>query len=322
MVTRPAQAGNLGRRCLGDVIEAPIFIVGTGRCGSTVFHRILARHPEAGWLSPYNEVLPSQTWLSAFSNLYRSPLPERVRHARVFPKPFEAYRFWDHYLPGFSRRDRPLTADDVPDQGIDPVRRAVSQVLRAQRRPRFLGKVTGWSRIGYLNRVFPDARFIALKREHRSVVSSWAQAGWLDVTSDLDSERWQWGEVPDHYRRLWRELGGGPILSAAVKVQLDLDDIERNVEQVPGRCFELHFEELISRPRESLRAVTEFCGLRWDDRWDAEVSGLRFHDPTGKWKRYLSEEEGDRLLEFFARAGGGQGVDLSVTRRRSALWTR
>lgn len=322
MVTRPAQAGNLGRRSLGDVIEAPIFIAGTGRCGSTLFHRILARHPEAGWLSPYNEVLPSQTWLSAFSNLYRSPLPERVRHARVFPKPFEAYRFWDHYLPGFSRRDRPLTADDVPDQGIDPVRRAVSQVLRAQRRPRFLGKVTGWSRIGYLNRVFPDARFIALKREHRSVVSSWAQAGWLDVTSDLDSERWQWGEVPDHYRRLWRELGGGPILSAAVKVQLDLDDIERNVEQVPDRCFELHFEELISRPRESLRAVTEFCGLRWDDRWDAEVSGLRFHDPTGKWKRYLSEEEGDRLLEFFARAGGGQGVDLSVTRRRSALWTR
>lgn len=308
MVTRPAQAGNLGRRSLGDVIEAPIFIAGTGRCGSTLFHRILARHPEAGWLSPYNEVLPSQTWLSAFSNLYRSPLPERVRHARAFPKPFEAYRFWDHYLPGFSRRDRPLTADDVPDQGIDPVRRAVSQVLRAQRRPRFLGKVTGWSRIGYLNRVFPDARFIALKREHRSVVSSWAQAGWLDVTSDLDSERWQWGEVPDHYRRLWRELGGGPILSAAVKVQLDLDDIERNVEQVPDRCFELHFEELISRPRESLRAVTEFCGLRWDDRWDAEVSGLRFHDPTGKWKRYLSEEEGDRLLEFFARAGGGQAL--------------
>ncbi len=138
------------------------------------------------------------------------------------------------------------------------------------------------------------------------------EAGWLDVTSDLDSERWQWGEVPDHYRRLWRELGGGPILSAAVKVQLDLDDIERNVEQVPDRCFELHFEELISRPRESLRAVTEFCGLRWDDRWDAEVSGLRFHDPTDKWKRHLSEEEGDRLLEFFARAGGGQGVDLSV----------
>jgi omega-hydroxy-beta-dihydromenaquinone-9 sulfotransferase len=288
------------------VIEAPIFIVGTGRCGSTLLHRILARHPETGWLSTFNEVLPGQTWLSAFSNLYRTPLPERLRHARAFPKPFECYRFWEHYLPGFSRRDRPLTPADVPEHGIVPVRRAVSQVLRAQRRPRFVGKVTGWSRIGYLNRIFPDARFIVLKREHRAVVSSWAQAGWLDVTSDLDSEHWQWGEVPARYRRLWQELGGGPTLSAAVKVQLDLDDIERNVQHVPDRCLEQRFEELISRPRESLRALTEFGGLGWSDGWDAEVSRLRFDDPTGKWKRYLTEEEGGRLLEFFARAGTGK----------------
>jgi hypothetical protein len=284
------------------VTKAPIFIAGTGRCGSTLLHRILARHPELGWLSPYNEVLPSQTWMSAFSNLYRTPLPDGIRHAKAFPKPFESYRFWEQHLPGFSRRDRPLTADDVPEAGIAPVRRAVAQVLRAQRRERFLAKVTGWARIAYLNRIFPDARFIVLMREHRSVVSSWAQAGWLDVTSGVDSAGWQWGEVPEYYKELWDELRGGPIMSAAVKVQLDLDDIERNVEQVRGRCLELHFEDLITRPRESLRAVTDFGGLGWGQRWDAEVAGLRFQDPTGKWKRHLSEDEGERLLEFFGRA--------------------
>ena len=296
------QADNRARRYLGDVTQAPIFIVGTGRCGSTLLHRILARHPELGWLSPYNEVLPSQPWLSALSNLYRTPLPDGVRHAKAFPKPFESYRFWEHHLPGFSRRDRPLTADDVPAEGIAPVRRAVSRVLRAQRRDRFLAKVTGWARIAYLDRIFPDARFIVLMREHRSVVSSWAQAGWLDVTSGVDSDDWQWGEVPARYRALWDELGGGPIMSAAVKVRLDLDDIERNVEQVPGRWIEARFEDLIRRPRQSLEEITDFCGLGWGERWDNEVERLRFRDPTGKWKRHLSEDEGDRVLEFFDRA--------------------
>ena len=33
-------------------LTKPIIIVGTGRCGSTVFHRLLAKHPGVMWLSP------------------------------------------------------------------------------------------------------------------------------------------------------------------------------------------------------------------------------------------------------------------------------
>ena len=161
----------------------PIIIVGTGRCGSTLLHRLLARHESLGWLSTFNEVFPTQTWLSTFSALYRTPLPDRLRHAKAFPKPFEAYRFWEHFLPGFSRRDRPLTAADVPDPGIEPVRRATSSVLRFQRRDRLLVKVTGWSRIQYFDRIYPGAQFVSLRRDPRAVVSSWEQADWLDVSS-------------------------------------------------------------------------------------------------------------------------------------------
>jgi hypothetical protein len=33
-------------------ITKPIIIVGSGRCGSTLFHRLLAKHPQMMWLSP------------------------------------------------------------------------------------------------------------------------------------------------------------------------------------------------------------------------------------------------------------------------------
>lgn len=282
--------------------EKPIVIVGTGRCGSTMLHRLLARHEAVGWLSTFNEVFPGQPWLSRFSNLYRrSFLGRTVRHLPFFPKPFEAYRFWEYYLPGFTRRDAPLTADDVVEAGIAPVRRAVDDILRAQGRTRFLVKVTGWSRIAYFDRLFPDARFVFLNREIRSVVSSWVKAGWLDVTSGLDTGAWQWGEVPALDRQIWDELGGGPILSAAVKIRLDLDDIRRNIALFPERSHELQYEDLIARPEEELRALLDFCELEWTSGFERVLAEHTFYNPADKWRRHLSAEDAERVLEFFVR---------------------
>lgn len=41
-------------------ITKPIVIVGTGRCGSTVFHRLLALHSQVMWLSPLSELYPDK----------------------------------------------------------------------------------------------------------------------------------------------------------------------------------------------------------------------------------------------------------------------
>ncbi len=38
----------------------PIIIVGTGRCGSTIFHRLLAKHPNAMWLSGFCDRFPTR----------------------------------------------------------------------------------------------------------------------------------------------------------------------------------------------------------------------------------------------------------------------
>lgn len=282
--------------------QRPIILVGTGRCGSTMLHRLLARHGELGWLSTFNETLPSQAWLAAFSGLYRTRLPDRVKHLAAFPKPFEAYRFWEHYLPGFSRRDRPQTAADVYEPGVEPVRRATARILRFQRHSRLLAKVTGWSRIAYFDRIYPDAVFVSLRREPRAVVSSWVKAGWLDVTSPPDSDDWQWGEVPRAYLKLWRELGGGPLLSVALKMRLDLDDIAANVALFGDRCREIAYEDLIASPAPTLRGLCEFAGLEWTADFERIVSEREFYDSTGKWRRHMSEPDGELVLEFMRRS--------------------
>ena len=308
----------------------PIIIVGTGRCGSTLLHRLLARHENLGWLSTFNEVFPTQTWLSTFSGLYRTPLPDRLRHAKAFPKPFEAYRFWEHFLPGFSRRDRPLSAADVPGSKIKPVRRATSSVLRFQRRDRLLVKVTGWSRIQYFDRIYPGAQFVSLRRDPRAVVSSWDQADWLDVSSAPASEGWEWGEVPGGYLAAWRSLGGGPLLSAALKIRLDLDDIARNAELVPGRFHELTYEDLVRDPnRPCDRSATPAIST---GRPASKVPSakLRFTIPPkpgastcpksrGRWFwSSWSEPRGQESASLSAPPSDGRWIDRFRTRQAPA----
>ena len=286
------------RRCQG---AEPIIIVGTGRSGSTLLHRLLALHGDLGWLSTFNEVFPERPWLSAFSEIYRWPMPDRLKQTKAFPKPFEAYRFWEHYLPGFSRRDRPLTSEDVPEAGIEPVRQATSAVLRFQRRRRLLVKITGWSRMAYFDRIFPEALFISLKRDPRAVVSSWLRAGWLDVTSPPGSRDWQWGEVPSTYHEAWRDLGGGELLSAALKIRLDLDDVSRGAALFANRTYELSYEDLIAAPKSTLQSLCVFASLAWTRQFGRIVQSARLHDTTGKWREDLTEDQGELVLEFFRR---------------------
>lgn len=118
--------------------QRPVIVVGTGRCGSTFLHRLLAFHEQLGWLSTFNETFPHRHRLSAFSRLYAAPLPQRVKEMKAFPKPFEAYRFWETYLPGFSRRESPQVPEEIDAAWIGPVRAATRRVLRFHGRERLL----------------------------------------------------------------------------------------------------------------------------------------------------------------------------------------
>ena len=264
-----------------------------------MFYRILAQHEYLGWLSSYNQVLPQHTWTSLFSRLYGQTVFDRIKNRYYFPKPFSAYNFWAEYLPDITRHDRPLTADDVPQDAIEPLRKKVASVIRYQNKPRFLTKVTGWARMAYFDRVFPEAIFIYLKRDPLAIVSSWVNAGWLNVTGELGTDNWEWGDVPQPYYQLYNELGGGPILSAAIKTQLDIDDLQLNATMYKDRCLILNYEDLVADPCHYLQQTLSFCDLPWSEDFEAAIARTNIQNLNHRWKKYLSEDDGYRVQLFF-----------------------
>jgi hypothetical protein len=83
---------------------------------------------------------------------------------------------------------------------------------------------------------------------------------------------------------------------------LDLDDIERNMAQFPGRTYKLQYEELITKPEETFRPLLDFLELDWTPHFESVIQGKTFYNPVNKWRKHLSEEEGKLILEFFERA--------------------
>jgi hypothetical protein len=134
-----------------------------------------------------------------------------------------------------------------------------------------------------------------------SIVDSWLRAGWLNVTADIDSPDWEWGSVPEAYHQIWRQLGGGPLLSAAMKIQLDVDDIRRNVAQFPMRSHEIVYEDLVTDPQRCLREVLRFCDLEWTKSFEDLITPSEVRNYSNRWKEQRSAEDGKLLREFFAR---------------------
>ncbi|QYJ15082.1 hypothetical protein Rxycam_00894 [Rubrobacter xylanophilus DSM 9941] len=270
-------------------IERPIFIVGAGRSGSTVFHHMFCGHPGVAWLPG--------TLLNRF--------PERVDLARTamraldYPvvgavlgrriRPGECYPFWERLSRGFSAPCRDLTAEDVTEGARRRIRSAAARVL-TRRRNRFLAKITGWPRIGFLSEIFGDALFIHVVRDGRAVVNSLLEVdfwrGWGGP------ENWMWGELSLDQREEWERSGRSFVVLAAIQWKILMDAMERASTTLgEERFMEIRYEDLCADTLGTMKRVVGFCGLPWERSFEHAVSAYRLKDNNDKYRENLTSRQ-------------------------------
>jgi hypothetical protein len=297
-------------RFTGVKVIKPIFIVGTGRCGSTALHRLLGLHPQLMWLSAFADEFPKKpSWNRWAVTAVGNPVVRRILGKRI--KPGENYGFWYTHAYGFAEPGRDLLRADVTPRVRKQMHAAIAPMLTS-RRNRMLVKLTGWSRIGFLNEVFEDAKFIHIVRDGRAVASSllhinsWQWRGWYGPYS------WRYGPLPPEDQAAWEASNRSFVALAGLQWKIHTRALEAARQAVdPGRFLEVKYETFCEQPLETCRRVLEFAELAESPVFERHVKTASITDMSNRWRKDLSAEQQALLTGLLREDRLRYGSDVS-----------
>jgi omega-hydroxy-beta-dihydromenaquinone-9 sulfotransferase len=248
-----------GRRIAGTPItNAPVFILGHWRAGTTLLHELLGRDPRHAFPTTYECFAPhhfllTRPWLP---RLLARPAPTRPmdRMAAGYDRPQE-----DEFamcLLGQPSPYRRIAFPNRPDAGALDLRGLSPRALRRWKSTlyRFVQALTlshggrrlilksppHACRIGTLLELFPDARFVHVVRDPYEVYPSTLHL-WRVLYALWGLQRPAWEGLPEQ------------ILDTFAEMYDRLEEGKRLIP--PGRFFELRYEDLVRDPVARTEAI-------------------------------------------------------------------
>ena len=233
-------------------VEKPIFILGTGRSGTTILGIVLSMHREVGYL---NE-------------------PKAIWHL-IHPH--------EDIIGNYSQADAKyrLTAEDATDEMHQRAARMFGAYLTATRSKRLVDKYPELIfRLDFVRALFSDARFIFLVRNGWDTchsIANWSQRLGVEVNGEkhdwwgVNDRKWQllveqlvktdpaFSKIADEIKHFERHLD-----RAAVEWIVTMKEGLRLLQESSDCIHLVRFEDLTAEPDETLAALCNFCELPTD----------------------------------------------------------
>ncbi len=267
-----------------------VFLLSNGRSGSSLVHELLARHPDVGFISNVEDNFPQLPASFGRNNnaLYRRVPQQLTQKGRLRYAPSEGYRLLRYRVsPALVASCRDLLASDADPWLATRFRNLFTDRARAQRKPVFVHKFTGWPRSGFISAALPGVRFIHIVRDPRDVATSGLKSSWW--SGWRGPMGLNFGTLSPSYAETWERSGRSFPVLAALSWKTVMDAFEAARACVPaGGWLDVRFEDVLADPDTQFKKMTDFAGLHEDPRFRAARSGTVFEgDRVGAFKRDL-----------------------------------
>ena len=307
---------------MAAVTDAPVFVIGCPRSGTTLLLDLLAGTRAFGYVSTsgarrdVDELLHCRTRIYDFPLIGEPLLTHRSRllgaaarlgplgraARRRLPSAIEPWEFWEDLIPTFrpERGDGP--AVDPPASGLTPAvvertRTVVDELLARQHRDVLLSKYTDFPRVELMRAIFPDARFVHILRDPHAVANSYAVEIGTGRFGTWDHREWWAAEWPEAARAHWR-AHGETILGFAAHNRNRLVGLVEQAVAADPLSLTVSYEALAVAPAATLGRILDFAGVAARNDLERLVASRRVADTNAGWRAKRTAEEAALLDEI------------------------
>ena len=291
----------------------PIFICGTGRCGTSILQKILSYHKDIFSLRYEGRFITSQDGLISVLKMGYDAELFSTFGAKILGEWYQKiYRggMPGEYIGGLCANiddintikplievlQKELLLSKIREKEIDAVRRFISGIfglaMNETEKKRWLEKTpTNILYMKELLEIFPEAKFIHIYRDGRDVAASIIANGFWPI--------WE-NDVLTVYTR----LKSRSVRDCAIYWREFLSFGFNQAQKLPqNRYVHIKMEDLIATTEQTLRELCDFIGEDFDQSMMSVT--LTKHN-IGRWKESFSEKDkedfkeqaGDLLIEL------------------------
>jgi hypothetical protein len=292
--------------------EQPLFIIGSGRSGTTLLYNLLSCHPDVCWFSELTDAFPDIPVLPLSHGLMDMPMIGPFLKRRIVGNhnnplgltPAEGERIY-HEACGFKHTQK-TTSVRTNDRSAILFKKYVSNHLKWTGKQRFLSKQTAnTQRLPVISSIYPQARYIHIVRDPRAVVNSLIHVHWWPTVSLW----WNQGKTP----LMMVDEGYQMAEVCSLHLKHNLHELLIFENKHREKVIRVSYESLTRQTHSTIRSILNFCQLP-DDIEYLKILPHSFENMNSKWKRQLNRNQKRFIIETLRKEMARMGYSCSGDR--------